>query len=646
MAGRRVAFFGNCQADALATVYEQRFGGSTGDVVTYTPSYEQDYAARLALYDADIAVIQQFDFPSKIAADTKPGTHCVLFPSITAGFLWPHGGRGHPRNEPTPYCPTGPYPDQQGDAFLDKLMADGVGVDEAVARYLEADIVSTAEVDRLYELTMRRQRYRDDISGVETAPFIEANFRTTQILLTPSHLDLSLFSTLAGQVYTRLGLSDREVQGGLRHLRRTPFPREALPLHPQLIRHFGIQFADPATRYRFFEEGAGYTFEEYMRRYYGYVWNAPLSEGLWLAHSGDPAQALEVLTQGLAGNPDSLVGLCTRAALLSRLGRHAEAASDAQDAVELWPAEPEGYVALSDLMRACGDLDGAVREARQAVAACQNCAPAHVCLAMALEAAGDKQGAAAAAQTAAGIEPANRDYARLASAMLAHLGEHSAGQVAPPDASKPEVAGGKPVTGSASELPGGAQSPVQNAHNTPTATVHRDANLVRDLAAKAVADNELDKALVLSQELATLNAQDAHAHAAVGRCLALMDRHDEAETAYLTAARLEPGNADICRALADVVGLQGRGLEALGLALQATQTMPPRAVNFGYLGHQLIRNSFDAAAEPVLRWALQLDPATTFAAHALVDLLLRQTRPDDAQAVRSRFLEGGPGAVV
>ena len=648
MPPRRLVFFGNCQAEALATVYEQQFGRPVGDVVTYMSSYEENLAAKLALYDADIAVIQQFDFPSKIAAEVKPGTQCVLFPSVVAGYLWPYGSRAHPRNEPTVYRQTGPYPAQHGDAFLNKLMLEKVPVDEAVARYMTLDIASAAHIDRLYELTAQRQSRRDEITGIETASFIEANFRNRHIFYTPDHPDLSVFKMVAKQVYPKFGLSDPEIDAGLARLRQTPFPLEALPLHPRLGEHFGIKFAKPDTRYHFFAEDPGYTFEEYIRRYYTYTWNAALSEGIYLSRAGNPAHALEVLDRGLQANPNSLTGLCIRSTLLSQLGRHDEAQSSAQKAVALWPDEAEGHTTLSDLNRTRGDLDTAVRAARKAVVACPLSAQAHVSLALALDAKDEKQVAVAAARIAADLLPGSSYHAAVLGNMLARAGDHLAAAAAFRKALALDPSAGHLRQAVAASLEAAGMFAEARAELDQMAAenpeqVTRDAVLLRNLVAKASAASEWENALALNQELTEVVPQDPHAHAAVGRCYAQLGRYDEAEAAYLVSVRLAPKNADICRALADVVGLQGRGMEALSLSLQATQMAPSQATNFSYLGHQLIRNKFDAAAEPVLRWALELDPETSLAVRLLAGLLQRQKRWGDALAVWQRYLELVPG---
>ena len=54
------------------------------------------------------------------------------------------------------------------------MIKRGAGPDEAVERYLALDINATVNLDRLYEISVEKQRQRDEVSGFRIADLIAA----------------------------------------------------------------------------------------------------------------------------------------------------------------------------------------------------------------------------------------------------------------------------------------------------------------------------------------------------------------------------------------------------------------------------------------------------------------------------------------
>jgi hypothetical protein len=298
---------------------------------------------------ADVLVRQVLDFAPRIGdLDTRATVHLV--PHVSAAFLWPHAGLPHPSNAPAPLLDaSGPYPAEIGDSFLNRLIAQGVPVEEAVTRYLDTDVAKVRNVDRLMELFMDRQRARDRTCDFNFADFIEANFRTQWLFRTPNHPETPMSVMLAAEVFGRLGVDASIIKA----LRAQPpadmFPRTALPVHPGVIAHFGLSYVNPQTRYRYFDEGS-FTFAEYVRRYMRYEWNPALPEALDLARQGHISLAIERMRQAIAASPRSEVGRLMLSEWLAGEGRLKDAVEVAYEAVLLDPQQQRYQIRLDQLL--------------------------------------------------------------------------------------------------------------------------------------------------------------------------------------------------------------------------------------------------------------------------------------------------------
>jgi tetratricopeptide (TPR) repeat protein len=674
---RNIVFFGNCQASALASLYRDAFGAIDETTVTYMSSYEETAGAKQALAQADALVVQEFDFPSPIKlSDIGVGAKRIAFPSAVAGFLWPFGSKTHPRNEPRPFLQTGPYPAQMGDGFLNRLMADNVPTDDAVQQYLELDVVKRANLDRLHELFMDRQKQRDSRTGFDLASVIESQFRDEPLFLTPDHPTMRIFREVTLGVFDFLGVASTDTEVALDHLRFAPFPREGLPIHPAVARHFGMSWANENTRYHFLSEGK-FTFEEYIRRYYEYDWNSDLQEGLWLSAQSDHALALEKLDAGLTRSPNSLTGLCARSAVLMRLGRQNEAMISAHRAAELWPDEPEGHYAVADRLREQGDLVAAEASARRAVGACPIDVSARRVLGVVLAEMGRTQEAVEMTKSAIALRPGDANshltlghqFVREHKTDEAIAAFRTAGKIEPDNerfliplvdcliaASRLSEATAeikrflehRPRTGAVqarlasvllrqSDLQGAQTAMEQVIYLEPNSVAHR--RLLADILTRR--GRLADAGEVLAAAVALAPA-DAHLAAAVGDNLARRGNLAPAEAAFARASMLAPGNAAIRRAHADVVGLLGRGPEAIALARLAVDLEPNRAENHSYLGHQLSRNGQLDEAERSLRRAMELDPEHMDSYRILADVFARKGQRPEAIGVLRSLLKKRP----
>ncbi len=365
----RYAFIGNCQIQALFNLYRQHVEPTQDDVFRYIRSYEDIAEAdRSYIAASDVVVEQVQDFKPKgdIAGIQTVGRR-IFVPVVNAGFLWPYAGQPHPLNAGVWYLEGGPYGSEASDAFLNRMINRKVAPDEAVARYRDTDVNKTMNLDRLLELSLEKQRARDAMTGFSIADVIEAHFRDEPIFRTPYHPNARVAKALATQFFVQMGVSGADIARMQNAMLITPFPKEELPLHPSVIRHFNLRYANADTRYAFLSEGR-YTFEEYANRYMRYDWNAALQEGIALARAGDIDKALERVREGLAASPKAAPGYAALGHLLQRKGDHDEAIAAMRHSLALDPDNAVVHSGLAGIYNHVSRRDEAEAALREAMA--------------------------------------------------------------------------------------------------------------------------------------------------------------------------------------------------------------------------------------------------------------------------------------
>ena len=400
-----VTFVGNCQALALCNLYREFVGVLAGENVIYFNDHDLRGQAVLdGVNSADLVIVQDRDFHHELTAEAVPHADYRSFPMVMASFLWPFANEAHVRNEPRPPFSDGPYPSQLGDSYLNRLISRGVSPEEALDQYLELDISKVTHLDRLAELYMERQQERDQRTGFNIAPVIEAEFRREHLFRTPHHPNAMLFGIVAQQLFTRLGVPAETVRTAVLSLDRSPFPSDELPIHPGVIRHFGLTFADSMTLYSYFDEGR-FTFPEFVLRYMRYENNDALLTAIATIDSEDPTVNLARIERGLAQSPGSVRGWRFKGMLLDQLERRDEAADAIVHSIALDPSDAEGFIALARSLLVRERLAEAEDAARRSVILAPRYAPSYQILAEVLLRTGAREEAFAAASEAVRLVP-------------------------------------------------------------------------------------------------------------------------------------------------------------------------------------------------------------------------------------------------
>ncbi len=301
---RRVVFAGGVQARALAKAYRLDIAGDSDEDVFFigTEALVREAAHRV-IAAADIVVTDLTQAGETVGDHLIPASaERIAVPVVQAEFLWPYAGAPHPKNAGTDALREGPYPADFGDSFLDAMMREGVGADEAIRRYLVLDIAADAGLNGLLDASLNALATLDARSGFDLASFVAAEFRQQNLFATTERLRLPLFRHIAGCVFSRMGVDRKRAET----LMEAPFTPGAMPIHPGVLRHFGMAAPLPDHRYPVLDEGA-FTFEQYCRRYLRYEWNEKLHAAMKLAES-NPAEAIPLLRRALDISPGSRAG--------------------------------------------------------------------------------------------------------------------------------------------------------------------------------------------------------------------------------------------------------------------------------------------------------------------------------------------------
>src|ERR1019366_1477846 len=361
-----ILFYGNCQVLALRAIYERFVQPFSGTETKFIDAYQKlDDETYDNMRKADILIAQVSSQPPEIGyQEITQSADVHLVPIVSGAFLWPNQGQPHPRPPPFRYG-NYHYMPEYNDRFLGKLIEEGVSPEEALRTYRNIDVAAICAVGRRYELELEAQRWRDKATGFDCAAIIEEHFRTEEVFQSAYYFNIRIANHLTAGLFRSMKIDPQYTERVARYMRYTPFAPRCVPIHPSVVRHFGITYVDEATRYQFLSEGA-FTFNEYVLRFMRSEWNLDLEEGIADTHRGD-AGAAEKLRKGLAQSAFSAIGWHLLSILLEREGDDAGAIGASRRAAALAPRVPSVPLRLGRLLMRAGDVAGAEWAFREAV---------------------------------------------------------------------------------------------------------------------------------------------------------------------------------------------------------------------------------------------------------------------------------------
>jgi hypothetical protein len=301
---KRVVFAGAGQAKALAKAYRLDVALDADEDVFFVgaESIGRD-AARKVIAAADVLITDMgSDGPSVPNDMVSVGTLRIAVPVAVCDFLWPFAGGPHPRNNYSPGLPDGPYPAGFGDSWLDRQAAEGVDEDTIISRYLALDMAAVGGLDGALQATLGMLARLDAETGFDLADFIDDRFRKQALFATRDRFALPLLRHVAGRLFGQMGVAASRIS----LLSETYFTPGAMPIHPGVLAHFGIEHTPPDYRYPVLDEGF-FTFEQYCRRYLRFDYNKLLHAAIAKAES-NPSEAIPQLRLALETSPDSYSG--------------------------------------------------------------------------------------------------------------------------------------------------------------------------------------------------------------------------------------------------------------------------------------------------------------------------------------------------
>ncbi len=367
-----VVFVGNCQAQALFGAYRDWIAPERDETVHYVPAYEDaDEAAKDRIRQADVVALQVTDTEQKVSlADQQITGRVVMFPMVTAFFLWPFHNGSHPRDKDIPPTYYKTFTGECGDRWLDKRIARGDEPQAILERYRDLDVVKEANLDRLVELAATQQRQRDARADMGLGDYIMANLASEQVFEHMHHPNLRLFALMVREVFSRMDSSSAQIERALSHYRFSPLPAYGAPVHPRIAEHLGLKWASNDLQYRFVY-GERVTWNQYCQRYIAHDWNEPLHRCLALARQDLSQAELEALAADLeaaSARYESSEGYCTLSDTLQRLGDLTGSLAAIRRAVSLEPLWSEYAIRHAKLLVATGHLEEGMAAAEDVAA--------------------------------------------------------------------------------------------------------------------------------------------------------------------------------------------------------------------------------------------------------------------------------------
>jgi hypothetical protein len=150
-----------------------------------------------------------------------------------------------------------------GDILLDLLVSRGYAESETLHVYLHGRLAEKYNLNALLSESLFRERLKEKDSVIALTDFIEENWRTRQLFLSPNHPGKTLLLAVADAVLESLGLG--RVPSSLRNDFTPDYPNFELPIHPQVGAHFGLPFADADRLYSIY--GRSMSFARYVACY-------------------------------------------------------------------------------------------------------------------------------------------------------------------------------------------------------------------------------------------------------------------------------------------------------------------------------------------------------------------------------------------
>lgn len=253
-----IVVYGGVLAATIAAVMRRISGISGTHRVVYVPA--EGPAVALEGLDDCAVFLRQDPYKAAWLEDALPsGCIRISFPTLEVRHLWPLHCV-NPYNQPeVPRYPAGRFP--FGDSFVVTCLQQQVNPAQIVelctsgewARsWPDLEVLERDEFARLQDAELRMD--------VGMLPYIRENLQRTRLFWAPASptnaLLAELIVRLLDRAFAPAKLVSRKVLEELLHLQGEweLFGSIAVPIHPQVAKHFGLTWYDPNERYNYFGE--------------------------------------------------------------------------------------------------------------------------------------------------------------------------------------------------------------------------------------------------------------------------------------------------------------------------------------------------------------------------------------------------------
>ncbi len=422
----RIFFFGNCQIQALHDVYRNLVAPLTGDTIawqhSFAPLLPENEAAIAA---CEVLVTQSAHFePQTDITHIETTARRIVVPVVGTPFLWPYSGSAHP-DAARKYPKYNPYPAERSDGWMLRRLSQGASPEQAVADYLQLDIARAAHLERRMEMEMDNLRARERGSPYDASGLIAAHFRTEPLFRTPYHPTLRVARYMALTFLRQLGVPDAAYARVDQRMIDDLYLKYELPVHPGVASHFGLSWAGPDTRYRFYNE-AYLTFAEFMHRFARCEAYPEVPAALAAVSRNEPGCRAQ-LEHALTLVPDSPWAHNAMGTVLLRENKPNEALPWLLRAKAAYPGMPSLHAQLCECLHALGRPQEGLVALRAEIALQPFNLRLYNFLVEGQEALGDFTGAAETLAQMIEIDPDRMDLPRRRAAVLRKVGKGGPG---------------------------------------------------------------------------------------------------------------------------------------------------------------------------------------------------------------------------
>ncbi len=187
----------------------------------------------------------------------------IPYPVFTP--LWPfHCHDPRNKSEGERIVPTGkPVRYSYGDSYVLSRVRKGDPKPAIMDDYLAADVGEMIDLESMFKTTFAIQMRKEADTSVKVLQFVIDSFQSVCAFNTMNHVSNATLLHMSNQVLADLDLPPLP----LSILERTSLLiRPEIPIHPSLIRYFGLRYVDEDSRYQV-DKVRRLTYREYLSNY-------------------------------------------------------------------------------------------------------------------------------------------------------------------------------------------------------------------------------------------------------------------------------------------------------------------------------------------------------------------------------------------